>query len=224
MKEDWKKEIVKKLKTMSGRYSSYEIFTDWITAMALTISNTTDLVHGPVWKAREQLYGDIFRKHGAETMEMFGDLMGMLVLAAEEEMTDLLGEIYMEAGMGSSAAGQFFTPFHVSEACAKLALEDYIRNRKGEKLQLYEPTCGGGGMIIAAAKILKEAGVNYQKCVRIVAQDLDYKAVYMTYVMCSVIGIKATVVQGNTLQEPYPSAQINPDRIWKTPAEKGMLI
>lgn len=34
---DGKKEIVKILNSMSGRYSGYEIFSDWIRCLALTI-------------------------------------------------------------------------------------------------------------------------------------------------------------------------------------------
>lgn len=219
----YKKEIAKKLNSMAGRYSGYEIFCDWITTMAISISNSSDVLHGPVWQQRERTYMDIVHKHG-EVITEFADLTGMLVMTIEEELSDTLGEIYMEAGMGSSAAGQFFTPFHVSEACARLDLAEVIKNYDGRKIQLYEPTCGGGGMIIAAAKVLRENGINYQKCLEVIGQDLDYKGVYMTYVMCSFMGIKATIVQGNTLTEPYPLAKIPPDRIWKTPAKKGMLL
>ena len=43
-------EIVKKITEISGTYSGYEIFSDWIKALALSISNSTDIVHGKIWQ------------------------------------------------------------------------------------------------------------------------------------------------------------------------------
>ena len=60
-------------------------------------------------------------------------------------------------------------------------------------------------MILATAKALKNAGINYQRRLKVVAQDLDWLGVYMTYVQCNIIGIDAIVVQGDTLKEPYTS-------------------
>ena len=41
---DGKKEIVKILNSMSGRYSGYEIFSDWIRCLALSIEQSTHLI------------------------------------------------------------------------------------------------------------------------------------------------------------------------------------
>ena len=78
-------------------------------------------------------------------------------------------------------------------------------------------------MIIAAAKVLKDRGINYQKCMRVVAQDLDWKAVYMCYVQLSLLGINAVVVQGNTLTDPDWMLR-PPECIFRTPNRMGMMI
>ena len=78
-------------------------------------------------------------------------------------------------------------------------------------------------MIIAAAKVLKDRGINYQKCMQVVAQDLDWKAVYMCYVQLSLLGINAVVVQGNTLIEPDWMSR-PPECIFRTPNRTGMMI
>lgn len=70
-------EIVKKITEISGTYSGYEIFSDWIKALALSISNSTDIVHGKIWQDREQQYLEIAKKHGADTMKSFVELGGM---------------------------------------------------------------------------------------------------------------------------------------------------
>ena len=77
---------------------------------------------------------------------------------------------------------------------------------------------GGGGMILAFAKMLKENGVNYQKKIFVEAQDLDYRSVYMSYIQFSLCGISAIVKQGDALS----TKKITSDRIFYTPAYKGL--
>ena len=79
-------------------------------------------------------------------------------------------------------------------------------------------------MIIALAKVLKDRGINYQRCMDVVAQDLDWNGVYMTYVQLSILGIKATVVQGDTLANPYKDGLYHPERIFRTPGKMGLII
>ena len=216
-------EIVNEINRLSGTYSGYDIFSDWVKSLALSISNSTDLIHGEVWNHREEEYLSIVKKHGSETMQGFVTLSGMLTMALEEEIQDVLGEVYMAAGLGNKNTGQFFTPFHLSEAVASLAIPKDISPQN--PITMNEPSCGGGGMIIAAAKILHDREIDFQHSMKVVAQDLDWKGVYMTYVQLSLLGIKATVVQGNTLAEPFTGIGNCPgDRIFRTPAEKGLLI
>ena len=218
---DRKKEIIKLIRRISGKYSEYEVFTDWIRCGALGISNSITFFRGKVWQDREQMYLDTMRKYTPEEQKMLSEMMGLLALALEDEMTDILGQIYMETGMGSKAAGQFFTPFHLSLVCAELALQE---PDKDGIYTVNEPSSGGGGMIIAAAATLKSNGINFQRKMRVVAQDLDWKGVYMCYLQLSLLGINAVCVQGNTLTEPYVKGKTDPARILYTPAYMGVLL
>ena len=157
-------------------------------------------------------------RYELEERRKLRDMFHLLAQALGEEIGDVLGEIYMEAGMGSKYTGQFFTPFHLSELCARMNLTETIENYNGEVITLNEPSCGGGGMIIAAVKVLLDAGINPQECLRVVAQDLDWKGVYMCYLQLSLLGIRAVVVQGNTLSDPYRHGY-PPERTLITPAE-----
>lgn len=215
-----KKEIVKMIQEMSDRYSAYEVFSDWVAMTAIAIANSTRLNHDTVWYKREKHYLDLVQKHTPEEVKKMCGMTGLLAEAFGECMTDILGEIYMESGCGSKTTGQFFTPFHLSVLTAEM-----VTPRTVDETHPYiinEPSSGGGGMVIAAAKVLKDRGVNYQRCMEVTAQDLDWKGVYMTYVQLSLLGIRAKVMQGNTLSEPeaggYP-----PERIFITPALAGML-
>ena len=78
-------------------------------------------------------------------------------------------------------------------------------------------------MIIAAAAVLKERGIDYQKRMDVIAQDLDWRGVYMCYLQLSLLGISAVCVQGDSLCEPYKKGY-PPERILYTPAKKGALI
>lgn len=213
-----KKEIVKMIQEISGRYSAYEVFSDWVAMTAIAIANSTKLNHDAVWQKREKHYLDLARKHTPEEVAKLCRMTGLLAEAFEECMTDILGEIYMESGCGSKTTGQFFTPFHLSLLTAEMGIPETVDESRPYIIN--EPSSGGGGMIIAAAKVLKDRGVNYQRCMEVTAQDLDWKGVYMTYVQLSLLGIRARVMQGNTLAdvEGYP-----PERIFITPALAGML-
>ena len=79
-------------------------------------------------------------------------------------------------------------------------------------------------MIIAAAAVLYEKGIDYQNILEVVAQDLDWKGVYMCYVQLSLLGISAVCVQGNTLMEPYDPKKTSKSHVLITPRKAGLLI
>lgn len=218
-----KKEIAGIIMQMSGRYAPYNIFSDWIQMSAISIQNTCCLIRNKIWRDREQAYIDTARKYTDKELELFGKMFVLLGEALTTNMSDVLGEIYMETGMGSKYTGQFFTPFHLSELCARVGIDP--EQLQGDKrISLAEPSCGGGGMIIAACKVLMDYGINYQRRLEVVAQDLDWKGVYMTYLQLSLIGCRALVVQGDTLIHPYDPKRTEPSRIFRTPAYMGVLL
>lgn len=191
---DKKKEIIELIQRMSGEYSVYQIFDDWISMFALATAQQVQ--HSD---EREKSYLQIVNKHSKERLENFCRLNAMLIEAFEEGMEDVLGYIYMHLELGSSRTGQFFTPYHICRMIAMIALEN-----TGEQ-EIYtcnEPSCGGGGNIIAFAEALKEKGINYQLRMRAVCQDIDVRAVYMCYLQCSYYGIPAVVFQADTLRNP----------------------
>ena len=78
-------------------------------------------------------------------------------------------------------------------------------------------------MIIALATEMKRCGINYQRELEVVAQDLDWNCVYMCYVQLSLMGLRAVVVQGDTLTEPY-SAETEETHKLYTPKKRGLLL
>ena len=216
---NYTKEIIERINKLSGSRSPYEVFCDWIKCSAISIQNACQ-IHNDLWKKREEQYMQTIRPYGEHGLE-FGDMLGFLTMALENDISDILGQVYMEAELGNKSTGQFFSPFHISRMCAELSLRDQDGS---QKVTLNEPSCGAGGMIIATAAVLKDRNVNYQLCLDVIAQDLDWKAVYMCYVQLSLLGIRAVVVQGDTLSAPYIPRKTNPECIFYTPRHMGVLI
>lgn len=196
---DRTKDIIKKIDSMSGSKSPYNVFTDWIKCTALAIMQS-------VWfsEDREQIYLDIIKDYNGRD---FSDMCAWLAETIECKMTDVLGNLFMQSGWGNKNTGQFFTPYTLSLATADLVMTDLPDN---EYITLNEPSAGAGGMVIAAAEVVKNSGRNYQKCLRVVAQDLDWNAFYMCYIQLSLYGIDAKVVQGDTLlDKPFKNFDSN---------------
>lgn len=221
---DYENFIIEKIKELSGRYAPYQIFTDWVSMTALSIQNSCVLIHNKIYNEREKTYLNIAQKYSEQELKTFAHMSGALTLIFEDRFCDFLGEIYMKAGCGSKNTGQFFTPYHLSYLTARLAYENqFDRLRKNDVIEINEPSVGGGGMMIAVCQLMKEKGINYQRKLHIIAQDLDWNGVYMTYIQLSLLGVKATVVQGNTLCKPYRKGY-DEKRVFRTPAEMGMLL
>lgn len=215
------KNIIKRVERLAGKYNPYNIFNDWITMLGLSIANACTAIHGKVYNEREEWYMSVKNKYTAEEFDAFAEMTAYLVESLEEEMTDVLGGVFMLSGAGNDRLGQFFTPFHLSELNARIALDKMDLTE--EKLKINEPSSGGGGMIIAVAKVLREMGIDYQKKMEVVAQDLDWNGVFMSYVQFSLLGIDAIVVQGDTLIEPYVKGYPE-GRVLRTPRNRGALI
>lgn len=216
--------IVDSIKAISGKYTPYQVFSDWVTMSAMAISNACNMIHDSTYEEREERYRTIASKYSIEELKMFGNMTGALSLVLEGKFADVLGEIYMKSGCGNSNTGQFFTPYHLSYLAAKLCYSNQFEHyTENGVIEINEPSVGAGGMMIAIAQIAKENGIDYQKKLHIVAQDLDYNGVYMTYIQLSLLGIKAIVVQGDTLRENYRRGY-DERRVYRTPAEMGALL
>lgn len=216
-----KGEIIKTIQSMSGEHSAYSIFYDWVKMCSLAIANGCSLFHDELWRKREGDYFDIRKKYSEKDNENLIKMFSLLSIALENTIEDVLGEIYMKSGCYSKELGQFFTPYHLAYLVAETGMTDVNPN---EPIVMNEPSTGGGANIIAAADVLHKRGIDYQKIMKVTAQDLDWLGVYMTYVQLSMLGIDAVVVQGDTLQNPYTGGSYVESRVFRTPRNRGVLI
>ena len=70
---------------------------------------------------------------------------------------------------------------------------------KGHIIQVSDPCCGAGGMLIACALEFRERGINYQKDVIFVATDIDHRCARMAFIQLSLLAIPALIICGNSL-------------------------
>lgn len=220
---EYEKYIIDNIMSMSGKYTPYQIFTDWITLSAISIQNACKLIHDKTYEHREELYCNVAKKYSADELRILSNMTGALSLLLGDKMCDVLGEIYMKAGCGNKNTGQFFTPYNLSYLTASLIYGNQFDQSEDEQIEINEPSTGGGGMMIAIAQVAKEHGIDYQRKLHVIAQDLDWNGVYMTYIQLSLLGVRAIVVQGDTLIDPYRKGY-DECRVFRTPAEEGVLI
>ena len=186
---DYTKEIIKQINKMSNSKSSYQIFCDWIKCTALAIAQSVFFT-----SSREGEFNEIKNNYSDDDITRMSKMTGMLIETFEDHFGDILGNLFMLSGWGNKNTGQYFTPYSLSLATASCI--DY----SDKIIVLNEPSAGAGGMIIATAESMKNNGIDFQKKLRVIAQDLDYNALYMCYIQLSLYGIDAKVIQGDTLE------------------------
>ena len=104
-KEQLKKDIIKTIEKMSGKYAPYQIFRDWVELSALSLYNSACMLHSKFWKEREERYINTAKKYTKEEMKDIVSMNGMLTLLMDAEIRDWIGEIYMESGCGNKGTG-----------------------------------------------------------------------------------------------------------------------
>lgn len=207
---DFKKLIINELKNIKYQ-SPIETFHDFVKAAAYSVSNCVDKLH---FDRREKLYMDISRRLGDDMVIISKAFSYFVMLMETNEYNDHLGSIFEELGANRADLGQFFTPYSASKLLTQLVLTDEdIQKNIQEKgfVTLNEPTCGSSGMVIAFAERLLSLGYNPQKHLLALCQDIDDKAVAMSYLQLSLYNIPAVVVQCDVLK-------LDNKDIWYTPA------
>jgi len=187
--ESCKKEFISTVNSMSGRYSVYQVFSDFCEMAAISLNQ-------PFAKSAEleEKYLKIIGKYRKEDVDNFPKLLAHVVNGLSDEFGDFLGECYMSLEISNKHSGQFFTPYSISKFMT-LLLGENIK----EKEYFSEPAAGSGGMIIARADAMKEKGINYQQLMEVQAVDLDKMCFHMCYIHLALLHISAEVIWGNSL-------------------------
>lgn len=217
--------FVKVFDSLTGKYNRWEVWRDFVWMLACAISNSVD---NEQREKRETIYMDIAKKYTPDEMDKFASLTAILIASMDEKAQsgvwgDFLGELFMNLNLGNELGGQFFTPYHVCLMMARTAVNVETVKREIEEhgyMSVNDPACGAGATLIAAAEVLKEAGVNYQEQVIFTGQDIDSTTALMCYIQLSLLGCAGYVVIGSTLSDPATGNVLfgeDSDRCWRMP-------
>lgn len=106
------------------------------------------------------------------------------------------------------------TPYNLSRMMAMILIGDGAEAREKGFIDVLEPTCGAGGMVIAMADALRHAGLNYQQHLHATCIDIDLRCVHMTYLQATLLHIPAVVLHGNSLTGEIWSRWFTPAHIF----------
>jgi hypothetical protein len=198
----YEKEFIKIIEQQRYKYSAYQLFYDFCECVACSINSPLEN-----HEIREQRYQETIKRYQDESIvKVFGDMLGALILAIEENpFTDVLGDIYMQLEISDKKhLGQCFTPDHVSLLCSQLILGNIEEVIKENGFVTLNDCCvGGGSMVLSFAKAFKDLGFKPQKELCVVCNDIDSLCVNMTYIQLSLNGIPARVLRGDTITQKF---------------------
>ena len=213
-KRDYKKEFCALMDKFAFRYSRWQVWNDFLSLSAISMAN---VLPTPEKEEREEKYHSIISSYREEEQETFPQMLNLVVLAlSDNPEQDFLGSLYHYLNLHQEQKGQFFTPYHICEFMSEIQFTDMGADemlKERRYISVNDPACGAGAMLIAFANVAKKHGINYQKHVLFVAQDIDRTAAMMCYIQMSLLGCPAVVVIGDSLAKPFP----HPDNeVWCT--------
>jgi hypothetical protein len=194
------KELVKLFEQLAYRHDKWKVFADFCEMAALVWSNRVDPTH---YEKREARYLEIINAYYRSELALFPQAFNHVVMALEDDMTDVLGRVFHALELHNKYAGQYFTPDAICRMIAMMTVGDGadIRERIARRgfVTAMEPAVGSGAMVIALAKAMKDAGINYQDHLHVTAVDKDPKCAHMAYVQFTLLHIPAVVIHGDSL-------------------------
>lgn len=221
---DFKKNIYNIFNSMVYDRSYYEIVSDFFEMSAIAIRNAVDLR-----PSRREMYEERYlqtaKHYKPEQLQKFSQALAILqkeissAVDGNAAFADWAGEIYMESKTSNSNLGQFFTPYHVSKVIALCGLDishitAKIAADPDTVITIGEPTCGAGGLIVAAIEELSRQNINYAWNVFVDCGDIDARCVHMTYLTLSLLGVPAVVRRGDALLLDYKEEWLTPAYIF----------
>lgn len=204
------KEIIKQFEKLAKEKDMWQVYRDFLEITAISISNVCDIEQA---EEREKRYMDIAKTYTPEQLNEISKIMAMVFLEMDKEPQDILGRVFMELELGSKWIGQVFTPLSLADLLATIAFKEDEIKEKGY-MTVADPAVGGGVTIIGLVRAMVEQGYNPQKQLLVICGDLDIKAVHMTYIQLSLLGIPAIVKNQDALTLETMSVWYTPTYIW----------
>ncbi len=221
MKTQVGSDFEKLMRGLLNRHQAWQVFSDFVLLCQIAISNA--IPGANQIEKREKMYAQTIARYEKDEVSVFPKLFGCVVEALEENtFQDYLGDLYMRMELGSHWHGQFFTPYHLCEAMARISIHsEDIQNTLNDKgwVSVLDPACGAGATLITAAQVAQETftTINWQNHFLFIGQDIDPVTAGMCYIQLSLIGAAGYIKVGNTLTDPITTNDPKQDDYWYTP-------
>ena len=122
-----KQQFGSRLKSLSASQSAHSVFSDWLEIAAITLHqlpyHSGELEKDTAFETLEAQYMERVKAYSREKLNIFSEMLSLLILAHSGSYSDFLGEIAGEYELLNKHVGQFFTPYHLS----------IVRTEEGEK-------------------------------------------------------------------------------------------
>ena len=199
MKSEHRKELVSEIRSLAQSQGLNTVFTTFLEITANSLAAQTDPENA---EKREQRYQEMASTMTPELLSSYARMLALLFLTVREyrdDPCDILGGIYHELNLNNEWNGQYFTPDDICRFMAQITLPSEELSAKDGPITINEPTCGSGTMVIGAIWAMQRKKFDYRHNTFFVAQDIDIRCVWMTYIQLSLYEIPAMVIHGNTL-------------------------
>lgn len=187
--------FIRCFEAFSPRHNRYQVMADFALLGATALHNSVAFS-----RELEDDYLRAAERYTLDELHHYAELLAIVVRALEAGSEDFLGQTFMALELGNERAGQFFSPWSVSKMMAQISYGESLANLTGEFVTLSEPACGAGGMVVAFAEALREAGHNPQKQLWVQAWDIDPLPARLCFIQLALLHIPAEVVIGDTLR------------------------
>ena len=138
-----RKEFVNLFEGLAQKYSRHQIWSDFIIMSACAISNACDR---RFFYVREAMYMDCVKKYKKEEIEVFPEMLSLVVIAFEiNPEQDFLGEIFGTLRLHNEWRGQFFIPYHIAKLMADINTENLVKDVEEKGLVSVSDCCCGAG-------------------------------------------------------------------------------
>ena len=197
------KRIIKEINNFESN-DIWEIYNDFLMISAENFRRLLDKDFN--------IHHNIYDKYSNVEINSFNKMLIVLDELLQNDKKDHLGDLLMELEMANNLNGQFFSPFDISLISSMLGIsKDEVDIKIKEKgyITLHEMSVGGGAIVIAVAKLLSEWGYNPKENLLVVCNDLDKKAIYMSYIQFTLLDIPSVIFEMDTLTQEIKGC-------WKT--------
>ncbi len=206
----------------------HKVVDDWAMAAACTLEaspwHQMRMTLPPRLVEAEKDYLQAIKGYSADEVKILAEALAEFIAIADAH-GDPLAELYSELELTSSRAGQFFTPWSLSELMGQMMIGDLAAEvEKKGYASISDPACGAGTTLLAAASAAEVAGVDvgrlfFHGC------DIDLTVSNLAFINLAARGYVGVIEHGDTLRVEVWRRRFTPAYVmggWSRRRAEGM--